>query len=309
MSRVEYAQMHAHSKQSVNKLSGEGVFHKYVWRMERIVIKGLMSKPESLAKEAMKNGVSYVSVTDHNTIPNFDSSSKYISHLFKGEEWGQKNGHANFVGLEKPIDPECGYYSGLEPANPRDFRSATEDAKSMNAYVTINHPFKSDAWKWGDDSFQFADAIEIWNGRWNEENGKALLKWQDLLEKDVRIFAMAGNDFHVSRIFHLDSQVVGIRDSNNKEQFFESLKHGRYSLALSTKSPIAFLENDGEIRYDIVGFNKGLDMRVYTKRRSFIMKEMHQQGVLDTEVGDKFVRIELWEKGEPVSFSNPVFLD
>jgi len=106
-----YAQIHAHSKFSVNPLSGEGVIHRYVWPIERFIIKNLMLSPERIYKKAKKLGLRFVCITDHNTVPKIDKNLQDV--LIPSEEWGQKKGHANFISLSKPIDPDEGFFKNL----------------------------------------------------------------------------------------------------------------------------------------------------------------------------------------------------
>ena len=84
-----FAQIHAHSRYSVNDMSGEGVMHRYVWPLERQIIKYLMLTPEKIAIESKKLGLSFVAITDHNTIPEIPEN--FEEFLIPGEEWGQKN--------------------------------------------------------------------------------------------------------------------------------------------------------------------------------------------------------------------------
>ena len=109
---IVYFQAHTHSKYSVNRLSGEGVFHKLTWPIERFILRAIMKSPKGLLKLAHKKGVSYVAVTDHNRVPAIDEGRDY---LITGEEWGQRKGHSNLIDLVVSVSPECGYFEGIEP--------------------------------------------------------------------------------------------------------------------------------------------------------------------------------------------------
>ncbi len=82
-----YAQIHAHSKFSVNPLSVEGVIHRYVWPIEKLIIKNLILLPERIYKKAKKLGLRFVCITDHNTVPNItDANSGELDDSGYGKE-------------------------------------------------------------------------------------------------------------------------------------------------------------------------------------------------------------------------------
>ncbi|MGC8618317.1 MAG: CehA/McbA family metallohydrolase [Thermoplasmata archaeon] len=299
--KVVYVQAHCHSRYSINKLSGEGVFHRVIWPVERQIMRLLMKSPGQLAKLARKNNVQFVVVTDHNTIPKVSGDL-----LIPGEEWGQTKGHANFINLKGGIDPECGFFRRHQPLEPKDFMAAAAEARRQGAFVSINHPFKRDAWLWGEESYGLADAIEIWNGRWNEENSRALAQWQNLLVKGNRIFCMAGNDFHVNRLFDIGSQVLVFRNVSDRDSVLRNLASGNFSIARDTRSAAVFLA--GDLSYEIENYSEGLELRIISPNSSLSKINPEKEGSVRLENAEKFLRLELWKDGEPLSFTNPIFL-
>jgi hypothetical protein len=298
---VVYFQAHCHSRYSISRLSGEGVFHRVIWPAERQIMKALMRSPEQLAKLARKNNVQFVAVTDHNAVPMVAGDT-----LITGEEWGQTKGHANFINIKKQIDPECGYFRNRQPDHPKDFVAAANEAKKQGAFVSINHPFKRDAWRWGDESYGLADAIEIWNGKWNEENFRALQQWQALLLKGKRILCMAGNDFHLNHLFDIGSQVLAFRNTTDRDALISNLWKGNYSLAKDTKSPVVFLDED--LKYKIENYSTNIELRIVSVNNSSVRINAGREGSVASENAGKFIRLELWNEDGPLSFTNPVFL-
>lgn len=300
---IVYVQAHCHSRYSINKLSGEGVFHKVFWPVERQVMKALMISPNGLEKLAAKNNVRFVAVTDHNTVP----SIKQGNHiLIAGEEWGQSRGHANFIGLTEAIDPECGYFKNVEPEEPKSFFEASAAARKQGAFISINHPFKKDAWLWGDESYSLADAIEIWNGKWNQENQKALNLWQNLLINGSKIWCFAGNDFHVNHLFDISSQVLAMRNASTNGLLMENLRSGHFSIARDTDSAVIFLS--ANLDYKVENYAEGLELRTISANHYINELNPKEEGHIETERDDKFIRLELWKDNQPLSFTNPVFL-
>ncbi len=301
--KVTYLQAHCHSRYSINRLSGEGVFNKIIWPIERQFLRILMSSPEHLKKLAEKNGIRFVAVTDHNTLPPIAEED---DTLIASEEWGQTKGHANFISLGKPIDPECGFFKNKAPENPKNFFEATSDAKKQGAFVSINHPFKRDAWLWGDESYNLANALEIWNGEWNEENLRALRLWQELLVKGSRIWCFSGNDFHVNHLYKINSQVIALMSATNKISLLENLKDGRFSIARDVHSPVVFLLDN--LYYKIENYTDNLNLRTVSATRSLEESNPNNEGRIETRPDDKFIRLELWKENLPLSFTNPIFL-
>ena len=301
-----FVQMHAHSRASINRLSGEGAFHRGLWWVERRIMKRLMLSPSEISKEAEKMGVDYVAITDHNLVSDISG----FNNLIQGEEWGQMKGHANFTFLKKSIDPECGFYAGKEPDKPNNFKSAAKIAKENGAFVSINHPFKekADSWKWGDSSVDLCNAIEIWNGSWSRENEKSLEYWQFLLTAGKKILCMAGSDFHVKRLFRLDSPLICIGGKLSIEEIRISLNEGKYSLCLNTNSPVIFLHRgDQDVRYTITRHSGNLELIIYTAKEKKTLKHPLASDTLEFSPNDGFIRAEIWKDGVPLSFSNPVF--
>ena len=302
MQRATYAQIHAHSKYSINSLSGEGVFHRYTWQMERGFMKLLMFTPEKLVSEARRHGISYLAITDHNRVPDIDS---FENILIKGEEWGQRKGHSNFIDLKYSIDPECGFFEGVEPKEPRGFQEAAQIAREQGAFIVVNHPFKRDKWLWGDESLSLVDAVEVWNGAWSKENLRALHYWQALLERGLKLFATAGSDFHVKWLFHLDENLIATDPVSSKKEFMDKLRKGEFSLVKNTHEPIVFLTR--KLDYHIEGEMKEIEMRIIQGDQVNKDSRPVKDGRIERIGQERFVRIELWKDSVPVSLSNPVF--
>ncbi|MGC8672601.1 MAG: CehA/McbA family metallohydrolase [Thermoplasmata archaeon] len=298
-----FAQIHAHSRYSVNDMSGEGVMHRYVWPLERHLIKYLMLSPKKIAIESKKLGLSFVAITDHNTIPEIPEN--FEEFLIPGEEWGQNKGHANFINIKKVIEPEAGFFIKKQPKNPNSFKEAVKLARKQNSFVTINHPFKRDAWLWDVETFKMADAIEIWNGPWSDENRKALELWQILLEQGIKILGVTGNDFHVKHLFNLDENLIVMEQTKNKNEFLNKLRNGRYSLVKNKKTPYTILSDD--LEYHIENYQENIELRIISHKMTKIINKVEQEGKLNKNDFKYFVRVEIWEKSQPLCFSNPVF--
>jgi len=91
-------------------------------------------------------------------------------------------GNANIIGLQKAIDPKAGYFRKYIPKEPRTFCEAAKIAHNAGPFVTINHPFKSESWRW--ESYDRADAQvkQIFLSRSREEAMKRFNEFKSIWE-------------------------------------------------------------------------------------------------------------------------------
>ena len=114
---------------------------------------------EELAQHALRHGLDFLAITDHNQMVSAESLPKLPGlTLIPGIEWTHFKGHANFLGVDKPYD-EPFFANSLEEMQAR-FNSARE----RGALITINHPFDEICpFTFDMDSLPY-DCLEIWNG-------------------------------------------------------------------------------------------------------------------------------------------------
>ena len=99
----------------------------------------------------------------------------------------------------------CLLAAGLTGGTHRAMASATyaKRVRADGGLVVAAHPsvpLPGCAWEFG---YRDVDAMEVWNGLWNVDDGLSLRIWQQLLRQDRRITAVGGSDSHAS------SQPVG----------------------------------------------------------------------------------------------------
>jgi hypothetical protein len=146
---------------------------------------------EELAQHSRRNGLDYLAITDHNQMVSTDTLQQHSGlTLIPGIEWTHYQGHANFLGVDKPYD---------EPflANTIDeVQQRFASARSRAALITINHPcdpvcpFLFDM-----NSLPF-DCLEIWNGPMRGSNLQAIGLWQNMLMAGKKVPVCAGSDYH-----------------------------------------------------------------------------------------------------------------
>ena len=151
---------------------------------------GLHSAAE-LAQRALRHGLNFLAITDHNQPVSADSLPKIDGvTLIPGLEWTHYKGHAGFLGVEQP-------YDGSFMANTDDeVRTRFLSAHERCATIIVDHPFDEGCPFLFDINALPVDAIEVWNGPMRESNLKAVGYWQTLLAAGRKIPITGGSDYH-----------------------------------------------------------------------------------------------------------------
>lgn len=153
---------------------------------------------EELGWHAARHGLDFLAVTDHNQLIAADA----LPHipgltLIPGVEWTHYQGHANFLGIDKPYD------APFATNTPEEAFARFDSARNRGALITINHPFEEGC------GFQFDihalpfDCLEVWNGPMRESNLRAIGLWQSLLAAGKKIPMCGGSDYHRDNPFQI----------------------------------------------------------------------------------------------------------
>jgi hypothetical protein len=152
-----------------------------------------------LAEAARAAGLDFIFVTDHNTSShhaevdeaNADSRQTLV---LRGEEVTTYGGHANAWGL--PAGAFVDFR--VRPGDAAAMSRVAARAHSLGALISVNHPRALCGgcdWSYGDASKEF-DAFEVWNGGWDATDEAALKLWDGLLQRGLRLTAVASSDTH-----------------------------------------------------------------------------------------------------------------
>jgi hypothetical protein len=151
-----------------------------------------------LAQHARRHWLDFLAITDHNQMVSAEALPRLEGlTLIPGIEWTHFNGHANFLGVDKPYD-EPFFTNSLE-----EVRRRFESARSRAALISINHPFEEICpFRFDMNALPF-DCIEVWNGPMRESNLRAVGWWQSLLTAGKKIPICGGSDYHRDHLFIL----------------------------------------------------------------------------------------------------------
>ncbi|MFB5189100.1 CehA/McbA family metallohydrolase [Alicyclobacillus fastidiosus] len=275
---------------------------------------------------AMRNGLDFIGLTDHNTTSqNYlyprDSSVTYIPAM----ELTTYRGHANLFGIPTPCDD-------FRVQVPADVIGLLQEAKRRGARISVNHPYDdggpSCQWQWGYD-VPF-DWLEVWNGPWRPSNEQSVALWQIMLAQGRRVIAVAGSDTHREHPYvrHGYPTTYVYASSKRASDILSAIDAGHASFSYCPNGPRIELScglalmgdevgaSDAAINVHIEGVEPKDVVVVITEDGEVERHEVIERGDWTTEVRKaptRFVRAELWRYFAEVdglrmaALSNPIF--
>ncbi len=283
---------------------------------------------EELAIKAVRNGLDFLAITDHNQMVSSTVLPKIAGvTLIPGVEWTHFNGHANFLGVDKPYDSPF-YANSVD-----EVRSRFISARDRGALITINHPFEEIA------RFQFDfnalpyDCLEVWNGPMRDSNLKAVGLWQQLLVSGKKVPVSAGSDYHRDTpfIFLGGPTMCVYAMSRGSADILDALRCGNGFITFAPNGPTLELTAGSAIMGDSVrwadekevaihadGLLAGDTLRIVTNKGSQDVFQAKTDGMLSimedvSEPG--FLRVEILRSFLPglpmlpALISNPIYFD
>jgi hypothetical protein len=287
---------------------------------------------EELAWKAKRNGLDFLAITDHNQMSTAGGMAHVAAQvegitLIPGVEWTHYQGHANFLGVDKPYDLPF-MANALEEVQAL-FRSAHE----RGALITVNHPFEPNVeFKFDLNSLPF-DCVEVWNGPMRESNLKAVGLWHSWLVAGKRVPICGGSDYHRDTPFiFLGGPTTGVfAMSAGPSDILEALRVGHSYLTFAPNGPTLEM-NAGEaimgdtvawsdmkeLQITVEGLHAGDLVRLVTRENTEVLFQAPQAGIFKSEyhmAAPGFARVEILRAflpGVPMLpalISNPIYFD
>ena len=152
-----------------------------------------------LISSALKSGLDFIAITDHNTASHHEEIDRLTRGLrrplvVRGEEITTYGGHTNAWGL--PSGTWIDFRT--HPGDTSRISNIAAQAHRAGAVISINHPFVlcgGCSWSYDSAARDF-DAIEVWNGPWDFTDEPAVRMWDKILQSGRRITAIASSDSH-----------------------------------------------------------------------------------------------------------------
>ncbi|MBN1657006.1 MAG: CehA/McbA family metallohydrolase [Anaerolineae bacterium] len=284
--------------------------------------------PEELAWKAKRNGLAFVAITDHNQFVSREAlpSLEGVT-LIPGVEWTHYQGHASFLGVDRPYDGTFATNS-VEEATARFVT-----ARQRGALIIIDHPFDPVCGFQFDISLLPHDCIEVWNGPMRESNLRAIGFWHQLLCDGRKIPACGGSDYHRDTpfIFLGGPTMCVFAESAGASDILAAVKAGHGFITFAPDGPAVKLTAGGAIMGDSVNWQEQKEVRIgaqglltgdmlcaVTAEKSETLLTAPSDGDVSLTYAMEapgFVRAEIWRSflpGVPMLpalISNPIFFD
>ena len=283
---------------------------------------------DELGRHALRHGLDFLAVTDHNqmvskdALPNIEGLT-----MIPGVEWSHYQGHANFIGVDRPFDGT--YFTD----NLDDTRAIFTTARARGALITLNHPFEETCpYSFDFDALPF-DALEVWNGPMRESNLRAIALWQGMLSSGQKVPICGGSDYHRDRLF----QILGgptlcvYAPSASMADILSAVRGGHSFITFSPEGPTLqlqsgeaimgdsrFFEGGQVVSLDFKGLQPGDVLKLITQDDIVDLFTAPTAGEYQSELpvaGPGFMRVEVWRTflpgipPLPALVSNPIYFD
>lgn len=145
--------------------------------------------PQHLHATAIREGLDFLAVTDHNTVSQqtayFNSASSPELIFIPAYEFTTESGHANVFGARQVFD--------FRVTSNAELETMVAQIRASGALFSINHDKPTIAWNWGVPDI---DCMEVWQSHWLTGNFISLARYQQRLSQGMRVTAIGGSDFH-----------------------------------------------------------------------------------------------------------------
>jgi len=214
------------------------------------------ASPAEMLQAAAAAGLDSLAITDHNTPPDPSVSRRAGGPVVvPGIEVTPYGGHWNVWGTTR-------WYDFRDPS-PDAVAAAMRKVATDGGLVSINHPKPfGPPWAHGDDLPD--EAIEVWNGPWEQLNAIALRHWEAQLRQGRRTVAVGGSDTHRlraprrgllgdPRLWH-PTTWVRIDGAMTAGAILDGVRRGECFLSATLAGPQLYLMPANEaVRVDVVG--------------------------------------------------------
>jgi hypothetical protein len=214
---------------------------------------------KELGRRAVRHGLDFLAITDHNQPVSADALPRIAGlTLIPGLEWTHYQGHANFLGVDRPYDLPF-FANSAEEA-----RARFDSARDRGALITINHPFEPGmTFQYDLTAFPF-DCLEVWNGPMRESNLRTLGLWQSWLEAGKKVPICGGSDYHRDTPFlFLGGPTTCVYAmSNGPSDILAALRGGHAYISFAPDGPSLELTAGEAILGDSLPWSEGQELQI-----------------------------------------------
>lgn len=293
-------------------------------------------KTEELLRQAEKEKIDWLAITDHNTMTALLEAEQHHHFntkvkLLNGIEYTTFYGHFLVHGQREKI-----IFDWTKLSKQR-ISQYFENLQKEDVYITIAHPFDGGnpfctgcRWEYILKNLKYVDAIEVWNStnpHKSLSNEDAFYQWKSLLKQGYEIAASSGRDWH--RLYpgeEIAYTYILVSQDETEEEMINSLKLGR--TYISIRPQIDFKVNEIHILGDSVEdetselalsinmdqIKDGDILRIYSQEslifeKVFTNEHQWKEKIQLYNEGYSLLRIEVLNKElERVAFTNPIYI-
>jgi hypothetical protein len=204
--------------------------------------------PAEIAALARAAGLDFINSSEHNTNAGHGAWQGLWGDdllILAGEEITTRNGHVVALGTDPGTLIDWRYR-----ARDDRFGHYAREVRRAGGLVVPAHPHTTCpgcAWKFG---FAEADAVEVWNGRYDMADEVSLVEWDNTLVAAVRSGrpwtpAMGSSDAHRDPDAIGTPQTVVLADDLSREAILAGIRAGHSYVAESAEVSLAFSASGG----------------------------------------------------------------
>lgn len=154
--------------------------------------------PSQQIANALAANLSFVFFSEHNTDSGNQNIGSWVEPgtdllILRAIEVTTRHGHWNAFGLEGTQQVEFRYTNA---SGDTGYEEAAREVHATGGLVSINHPFQNCSRCDWTLPWEFNDAIEVWNGRFDSMDQEAVDFWHQELVRGKKIVAVGGSDAH-----------------------------------------------------------------------------------------------------------------
>lgn len=287
------------------------------------------STPAQVVGFAKDANLDFMVSTEHNT----NAANKFYGAItpddllvMRGEEVTTRNGHWQSIGMGDDDWVEFRYRPGDSPGLA-DAKRQVRD--SIGGVVSINHPFihvNCDRCNWTFPDWEF-DAMELWNGYWDETDQMAVDKWQEEMVGGNMLCGLGGSDYHNPPVVVGVPTTIVKSEAQTQNAVVFGVKRCRVIIVYGPKYDLTMCVRAGnnpcvEVGDQVVGEGKlqlelgttgmnGTTADIWTEKgkiHELEIKEKEETLTYDLPEGHKWVRVEVRNSTNMVGLTNIVTL-
>lgn len=189
--------------------------------------------PRQMVAAARAAGLDFFASTEHNTssaglVWGHETPDDFL--VVNGEEVTTRDGHWLAVGL-----PAGAWVDWRYRVTDGELPRFTDQVRDLGGLAIVAHPsvpIPTTGWTFG--SWDDADAVEVWNGPWTEDDEGTLARWHDLIVAGRFLPAVGNSDSHRPDQPVGLPQTVVLADTLGSGAIVRALKAGRAWVAESS---------------------------------------------------------------------------